>query len=72
MLYICAGPKQVQAKKFDVYLKYLVRELQQLWDGVRMYDGLSDSWFTLHGVLMWTIHDYPGIDLYALTYVESN
>ncbi|KAL3687700.1 hypothetical protein R1sor_014009 [Riccia sorocarpa] len=41
-------------------------ELQQLWDGVDdVYDGHTerigrDRWFTLKGVLLWTMHDYPG------------
>ncbi|KAL3696636.1 hypothetical protein R1sor_010712 [Riccia sorocarpa] len=58
------GPKKV--KNIDIYLEPLVEELQQLWDGVDdVYDGRTeqigrDRWFTLKGVLLWTMHDYPG------------
>ncbi|KAL3676199.1 hypothetical protein R1sor_026147 [Riccia sorocarpa] len=61
---IIQGPKKV--KNIDIYLEPLVEELQQLWDGVDdVYDGRTerigrDRWFTLKGVLLWTMHDYPG------------
>ncbi|KAL3682886.1 hypothetical protein R1sor_000908 [Riccia sorocarpa] len=61
---IIPGPKKV--KNIDIYLEPLVEELQQLWDGVDdVYDGRTerigrDRWFTLKGVLLWTMHDYPG------------
>ncbi|KAL3689491.1 hypothetical protein R1sor_015800 [Riccia sorocarpa] len=61
---IIPGPKKV--KNFDVYLQPLVEELQQLWTGVDdVYDDRTtrigrDRWFTLKGILLWTMHDYPG------------
>ncbi|KAL3702571.1 hypothetical protein R1sor_020593 [Riccia sorocarpa] len=61
---IIPGPKKV--KNIHIYLEPLVEELQQLWDGVDdVYDGRTerigrDIWFTLKGVLLWTMHDYPG------------
>ncbi|KAL3676120.1 hypothetical protein R1sor_026068 [Riccia sorocarpa] len=61
---IIPGPKKV--KNIDIYLEPLVEELQQLWTGVDdVYDGRTervgrDRWFTLKGVLLWTMHDYPG------------
>ncbi|KAL3675367.1 hypothetical protein R1sor_025315 [Riccia sorocarpa] len=65
---ILPGPKQT--KKFDVFLEPLVEELKQLCQGVDdMFDGRSnrnrigrDRWFTLKGILMWTMHDYPGYE----------
>ncbi|KAL3701019.1 hypothetical protein R1sor_019041 [Riccia sorocarpa] len=60
---IIPGPKKV--KNIDIYLEPLVEELQQLWTGVDdVYDGRTerigrDRWFTLKGVLLWTMHDYP-------------
>ncbi|KAL3689792.1 hypothetical protein R1sor_016101 [Riccia sorocarpa] len=68
---IIPGPKKV--KNIDIYLEPLVEELQQLWDGVDdVYDGRTerigrDKWFTLKGVLLWTVHDYPG---YAQVYMS--
>ncbi|KAL3675028.1 hypothetical protein R1sor_024976 [Riccia sorocarpa] len=59
---IIPGPKKV--KNIDIYLEPLVEELQQLWTGVDdVYDGRTerigrDRWFTLKGVLLWTMHDY--------------
>ncbi|KAL3691388.1 hypothetical protein R1sor_005039 [Riccia sorocarpa] len=61
---IIPGPKKV--RNIDIYLEPLVEELQQLWTGVDdVYDGRTerigrDRWFTLKGVLLWTMHDYPG------------
>ncbi|KAL3679629.1 hypothetical protein R1sor_022585 [Riccia sorocarpa] len=61
---IIPGPKKV--KNFDVYLQPLVEELQQLWTGADdVYDGRTtrigrDRWFTLKGIMLWTMHDYPG------------
>ncbi|KAL3696626.1 hypothetical protein R1sor_010702 [Riccia sorocarpa] len=56
----------IPVKNIDIYLEPLVEELQQLWDGVDdVYDGRTEQigrnrWFTLKGVLLWTMHDYPG------------
>ncbi|KAL3697415.1 hypothetical protein R1sor_011491 [Riccia sorocarpa] len=61
---IIPGPKKV--RNIDIYLEPLVEELQQLWTGIDdVYDGRTerigrDRWFTLKGVLLWTMHDYPG------------
>ncbi|MUN65029.1 hypothetical protein GMA12_18175, partial [Kocuria sediminis] len=45
-------------------LEPLVEELQQLWQGVPAFDASETSTrprsFTLHGICMWTMHDYPG------------
>ncbi|KAL3691577.1 hypothetical protein R1sor_005228 [Riccia sorocarpa] len=62
---IIPGPKKV--KNIDIYLEPLVEELHQLWTGVDdVYDGRTerigrDRWFTLKGVLLWTMHDCPGV-----------
>ncbi|KAL3676562.1 hypothetical protein R1sor_026510 [Riccia sorocarpa] len=61
---IIPGPKQTT--NFDVFLQPLVEELSQLWQGVSdVFDGRThrigrDRWFTLRGIMMWTMHDYPG------------
>jgi hypothetical protein len=55
--------QSVTSKHLDVYLEPLVEELLQLWDGVVAYDVCKDVGqreFTLQGMLLWTIHDYPG------------
>jgi hypothetical protein len=46
-----------------VYLEPLVEKLLQLWKGVSAYDVCQDVGyreFTLRGMLIWTIHGYPG------------
>jgi hypothetical protein len=52
-------------KNMDTYLALLVGELQTLWNGVWAYDGRKTTgglpWvFTMKGICMWTMHDYPG------------
>ncbi|KAL3690088.1 hypothetical protein R1sor_016397 [Riccia sorocarpa] len=55
-----------KVKNIDIYLEPLVEELQHLWTGVDdVYDGRTerigrDRWFKIKGVLLWTMHDYPG------------
>lgn len=57
------GKQSVTSEVFDVYMAPLVEELQQLWTGVRAYDGAEEEGrrdFKLRAMLLWTIHDYPG------------
>jgi hypothetical protein len=57
------GKQSVTSEHLDVYLEPLVEELLQLWEGVSAYDVHKDVGyreFTLRGMLLWTIHDYPG------------
>jgi hypothetical protein len=57
------GKQSVKLENFDVFMEPLVEELLELWEGVPAYDILKDVGsreFTLRGVLLWTIHDYPG------------
>jgi len=48
-------------ENFDVYLHPLIDELQELWARVPPYvvqKPLGYRFFTLRGVLLWTIHDF--------------
>jgi hypothetical protein len=57
------GKQSVTSEVFDVYLEPLVEEFLQLWEGVATYDvaeDLGSRIFTVRGVLLWTIHDFPG------------
>jgi hypothetical protein len=57
------GKQSVTSETFDVYLQPLVDELLQLWRGIPAYDITKDvasRCFTLRGMLLWTIHDFPG------------
>lgn len=52
------GPKQARVP--DVYLELVVKELLKLWVGVEIeYKQLGT--FLLRGMLMWTMHDFPGM-----------
>ena len=48
----------------DVYLQPLVEELQILWEGIQVFDMSkpAHTWrtTTIRGILMWTMHDFPG------------
>jgi hypothetical protein len=56
------GKQSMTTENFDVYMEPLVEEFLQLWEGLSAYDVLKDissREFTLQGMLMCTIHDYP-------------
>ncbi|XP_060968549.1 uncharacterized protein LOC115708932 [Cannabis sativa] len=55
---LISGPKQ-HGNDIDVYLAPLVDDLKQLWEGIECYDVRKDETFTLRGVLLWTINDFP-------------
>ncbi|CAL8116776.1 unnamed protein product [Prunus armeniaca] len=43
----------------DVYLEPLIDYLKSLWDGIRgVYDAHIGEYFTLRGVLLWTVNDF--------------
>jgi hypothetical protein len=57
-------PGKYKAKNMDVYLAPLVDELCILWNGIHAYDisrPLQQRNFVVRGILMWTMHDYPGL-----------
>ena len=56
------GPKQ-PGNDIDVYLRPLVEELLQLWNGngVRTWDEHKQEEFNLHALLFVTINDWPAL-----------
>ena len=54
------GPKQ-PGNNIDVYLRPLVEELLQLWNGkgVRVWDEQDQQEFDLHALPFVTINDWP-------------
>ncbi|CAL9029977.1 unnamed protein product, partial [Prunus brigantina] len=51
-------PKQPE-NDIDVYLEPLIDDLKSLWDGIRgVYDAHIGEYFTLRGVLLWTVNDF--------------
>jgi hypothetical protein len=59
---IIPGPKSVKSANFDVLITPLIKELQELWEGVRGLDilqAIGRRQFLMRAMLMWTIHDFP-------------
>ena len=57
-------PGKHKVKNMDVYLEPLIDELQELWRGVRVMDfskPAAERHSTIKGILLWTMHDYPGL-----------
>ncbi|XP_024178950.2 uncharacterized protein LOC112184960 [Rosa chinensis] len=56
---LISGPKQ-PGNDIDVYLEPLIEDLKLLWEGVSgVYDARQSEYFTLRGLLFWTINDFP-------------
>jgi hypothetical protein len=53
-----------QVKYMNVYIEPLIDELLKLWAGITMYDickPIGEKKFKFRGILLWTIHDAPGL-----------
>jgi hypothetical protein len=60
------GPKSPNAENIDVFLAPIVRDLLKLWVGVpaiNMAMPEGNRRFTLRGMLIWTINDFPAYGL---------
>ena len=56
-------PGKYKVKNMDVYLAPLIDELRILWNGIEVKDMSKQSGqrlTTVQGILMWTMHDWPG------------
>jgi hypothetical protein len=64
-----------QVKDMNVYIEPLIDELLKLWAGIIMYDickPIEEKKFKFCGILLWTIHDAPGITHFCGMYKHSN
>ena len=53
-----------QVTDINVYIEPLIDELVVLWNGVTMYDicrPIGQRQFQFHAMIVWTIHDAPGL-----------
>ena len=60
------GPKSPTADNIDVFMQPLVRDLLKLWTGipaVNMSKREGERGFTLRGMLIWTVNDFPAYGL---------
>jgi len=68
------GPKSPTAKNIDVFLAPVVHNLFTLWEGVPMINmskPKGEKKFTLRGLLMWTINDFPAYGLLSRQQVHG-
>ncbi|XP_009776215.2 uncharacterized protein [Nicotiana sylvestris] len=60
---IIPGPRTA-GNNIDVYLQPLINELNELWsEGVDTFDSSKDEMFRMRTALMWTVSDFPGLDI---------
>ena len=63
--FICSNQSgKYQVKDMNVYIEPLIDELLKLWNDIIMYDvsiPIRQSQFQFHAMLVWTIHDAPGL-----------
>nr|XP_016486620.1 PREDICTED: uncharacterized protein LOC107806861 [Nicotiana tabacum] len=60
---IIPGPRTA-GNNIDVYLQPLINELNELWsEGVDIFDSSKDEMFRMRTALMWTVSDFPGLDI---------
>ncbi|KAG8386979.1 hypothetical protein BUALT_Bualt03G0204900 [Buddleja alternifolia] len=54
------GPRAPE-KDIDVYLRPLIEELKELWNGVETYDASGKESFQMRAAIMWTINGFPAL-----------
>ena len=60
-----------QEKDMNVYIEPLIEELLKLWNGINMYDvsrPIRQRKFQFHAMVVWTIHDAPGLTSFCGLY----
>jgi hypothetical protein len=63
---LISGKKSPTSSNIDVFIRPLLKELQELWHGVDALDFSQpegNRTFTLRAILMWTISDFPAYGL---------
>ena len=67
MVVIMCNFKQLskyQGKDMNVYIEPFIDKLVKLWVEITMYDickPIGEKKFKFYGILLWTIHDAPGL-----------
>ena len=64
-----------QVKDMNVYIDPLIDELLNLLVGINMYDickPIGEKKFKFCGILLWTIHDAPGLTHFCGMYKHYN
>jgi hypothetical protein len=61
---VIPGPKEPR-KQMNIFLRPLMEEMKELWQGVNTYDDHLKCRFNLHDAYLWSIHDYLAYDKFA-------
>ena len=71
--FICSNQSgKYQVKYMNVYIEPLIEELLKLWNDITMYDvsiPIRQRKFQFHEMLVWTIHDAPGLTHFCGLYL---
>ncbi|KAM6547332.1 hypothetical protein CsatB_019008 [Cannabis sativa] len=60
MMAVLIPGRRAPGKDIDVYLQPLIEELKELWEkGVRTFDVVDKTYFTMRAAVLWTISDFP-------------
>jgi hypothetical protein len=49
----------------NIFLRPLIKEMKELWQGVDAYDSHLKCRFNLHAAYLWSIHDYLTYDKFV-------
>jgi hypothetical protein len=49
----------------NIFLRQLMEEMKELWQGVDAYDSHLKCRFNLHAAYLWSIHDYLAYSKFA-------
>jgi hypothetical protein len=62
---VIMGPKESK-KQRNIFLRSLMEELKELWQGVDAYDSHLKCRFNLCATYLWSIHDYLAYDKFVI------
>jgi hypothetical protein len=52
-------------KQMNIFLRLLMKEVEELWQGVDAYDSYLKCQFNLCPAYLWSIHDYLAYDKFV-------
>jgi hypothetical protein len=61
---VIPGPKH-PGKNINLFMRPLIEELKELWQGVKAYDSHLKCEFTLRAAYLWSIHDLLAYGIWA-------
>jgi hypothetical protein len=61
---VILGPKDPK-KQMNIFLRPLMKELKEMWQGVDAYDNHLKCRFNLRAAYLWSIHDYLAYDKFV-------